>query len=132
MIFDLTNKFSSDQAVTSTAASENVIDLGASGRDIGIGEVVPLRIAVTEDFATLTSLQVSVQTSDTEGSGYVDVILSPAIAAASLVNGYVFNINSVPRGVLGRYVRLNYTVAGSAATAGKINAGITAGNQENG
>jgi hypothetical protein len=132
MIFDLTNKFSSDQSVTATAASENVIDLGVSGRDIGVGEVVPLRIAVTEDFATLTSLQVSVQTSDTEGSGYTDVILTPAIAAASLVDGYVFNIQSVPRGVLGRYVRLNYTVTGSDATAGKINAGITMGNQDNG
>ena len=56
MIFDNTNKLSSDQAVTATAASENVIDLGVSSRNIGIGEHVPLRIAVTQDFATLTSL----------------------------------------------------------------------------
>lgn len=132
MIFDNTNKLSSDQAVTATAASENVIDLGVSSRNVGIGEHVPLRIAVTQDFATLTSLQVSVQTSDTEGSGYVDVLLTPAVVAADLTSGYVFNIASVPRGVLGRYLRLNYTVTGSSATAGTINAGVTAGNQENG
>lgn len=132
MIFDSTLKFSSDQAVTSTASSSNVVDLGVSGRNVGIGESVPLRIEVTENFATLTSLQVSVQTSDVEGSGYVDVVLTPAIAAADLVKGYTFNIDSVPRGVLGRYMRLNYTVSGSAATAGKINAGITAGNHDNG
>lgn len=131
MIFDSTLKFSSNQAVTVTAASENVIDLGASKRDIGVGEVVPLRVAVSTAFAGLTSLQVSVQTSDSEGSGYADVIMTPAILAADLVDGYVFNLQSIPRGALGRYVRLNYTVVGTA-TAGAINAGVTAGNQENG
>lgn len=130
MIFDLTNKFSTDQAFTATAASTNVIDLGVSGRNIGIGETVPLRVAVTTAFAGLTSVAVSVQTSDTEGSGYADVISTPAIPVADLTAGYVFNIDSVPRGVLGRYVRLNYTVVGTG-TAGAINAGITAGNQEN-
>ena len=36
MILDNTNKFSSEQVVTVTAASTNVIDLGVSLRDVDI------------------------------------------------------------------------------------------------
>lgn len=133
MILDSTLKFSSDQAVTVTAVSSNVIDLGVSGRDIGVGEAVPLRIEVTESFATLTSLTVAVQTSEDEAFTSPEVVVQTgAVPVASLVDGYVFNINAVPKGVTGRYMRLNYTVAGTTATAGKIVAGITAGNQNNG
>lgn len=133
MILDSTLKFSADQAVTDTAVSTNVIDLGVSGRDIGIGETVPLRVSVTESFATLTSLTVAVETSDTENFASSEVVIQTgAVPVASLVNGYVFNINEVPKGVVGRYMRLNYTVTGTTATAGAITAGITAGNQNNG
>lgn len=133
MIFDNTLKLSNNQAVTETAVSENVIDLGVAGRNVGIGQNIPLRIAVTEDFATLTSLTVEVQTADDEAfSSPVTVVQTGAIAAADLVSGYSFNIDSAPKGVTGRYMRLNYTVGGSNATAGKINAGVTMGNQENG
>lgn len=133
MILDSTLKFSADQAVTDTAVSTNVIDLGVSGRDIGIGENVPLRVSVTESFATLTSLTVAVETSDTENFASSEVVIQTGeVPVASLVNGYVFNINEVPKGVVGRYMRLNYTVTGTTATAGAITAGITAGNQNNG
>lgn len=133
MILDSTLKFSADQAVTDTAVSTNVIDLGVPCRDIGIGETVPLRVSVTEPFATLTSLTVAVETSDTENFASSEVVIQTgAVPVASLVNGYAFNINEVPKGVVGRYMRLNYTVAGTTATAGKITAGITAGNQNNG
>jgi len=131
MIFDSTLKFSSSQAVTATAVSSNVVDLGVSGRDIGIGTEVPLRVEVDSDFAGLTSIAVSVQTSDSENTGYTDVVSTAAVPVADLVNGYAFNINQVPKGVLGRYVRLNYTVVGNGS-AGTITAGITAGNQNNG
>ena len=129
MIFDNTNKFSSSQAVTVTAASTNVIDLGVSGRDIGLGELVPLWIGVDADFATLTSLTVSVQTDDAENFGSaVTVVSTGAVAVADLVNGYQFAIANIPNNVLGRYIRLNYTVAGTTATAGSVTAGITLGN----
>ena len=132
MIFDSTNKFSTKQAVTATAVSTNVIDLGVSKRDIGNGEVIPLFIGVEEEFAGLTSVVVTVQTDDAEGFGSaVNVLQTGVIPVADLVAGYQFNINTVPLGVLGRYVRLNYTVAGTG-TAGTISAGITAGNQNNG
>ncbi len=128
MIFDSTNKFSTLQAVTATAASTNVIDLGVSDRDIGVGEHVPFWIGVDADFAGLTSIQVTVQTDDAENfSGAVDVVQTGVIALADLVNGYQFSIDKAPKNLLGRYVRLNYTVDGTG-TAGTISAGITMGN----
>ncbi len=142
MIFDTTNLFSNDQAVTVTAASSNVIDLGAPGtvlgapyplnRDIGRGNPLPLLIQVTVAFATLTSLKVAVQSSDTEAfTGQVDTVLeSEAVPVAQLLAGYQFPLDHIPKGVKHRYVRLYYTVAGSTATAGQVTAGITAGNQD--
>lgn len=133
MIFDSTNKFSSAQAVTVTAASTNVIDLGVALRDVGVGETVPVFIKVDTSFATLTSLQVVVQTDDAEGFGSaVDVASTAVVAAASLLAGYQFAIIQLPIGLVGRYIRLNYVVAGTAATAGSITAGVTMGNQANG
>jgi hypothetical protein len=127
MIFDSTNKFSTDQALTATAASTNVIDLGVANRNIGVGENIPLYIGVSATFTDLTSIQVSVQTDSDEAFGTaVTVVQTPDIPLASLKAGYQFNIDSVPRGVLGRYVRLNYTVVGTG-TAGTVVAGIVAG-----
>jgi len=132
MIFDSTNKFSAEQAVTDSAASTNVIDLGVSLRNVGVGQAVPVHIEVTEDFATLTSLQVIVQTDDAENfSGAVDVIQTAAIPVATLKAGYTFNLNVLTDGIEGRYLRLSYVVVGTTATTGAITAGITAGNQNN-
>lgn len=132
MIFDLTNKFSSEQAVTATAASTNVVDLGVTSRDIGIGEVIPVWVGVDVDFAGLTSLQVSVQTDDAENfASAVTVVQTGAVLLADLKAGYEFAIQSIPKNALGRYVRVNYTVVGTG-TAGTITAGVTAGNQQNG
>lgn len=141
MIFDSTNLFSDAQAVTVTAASTNVIDLGATDtpkhaanaitRDIGKGRPIDLRIQVVETFATLTSVTVAVQTDTVEGFGSaVTVLSSPAVPLATLVAGYVFPIQWVPRGTLSRYVRLNYTVVGTAATAGKLTAGFVFASEE--
>lgn len=142
MIFSQQQLFSNDQAITVSAASSNVIDLGSPdtvlgapyplNRDIGRGVKIPLLIQVTVAFATLTSLKVAIQSSDTEAfGGQVDTVLeSEAIPVAQLIAGYQFPIDSIPKGVKHRYVRLYYTVAGSNATAGQVTAGITAGNQD--
>lgn len=142
MIFSRQQLFSNDQAVTATAASENVIDLGAPetvlgapyplNRDIGRGNPIPLLIQVCVAFATLTSLTVTVESSDTEAfGGQVDTLISTgAIPVAQLIAGYQFRLDFVPKGAAHRYIRLKYTVGGSNATAGQITAGITAGNQD--
>lgn len=141
MIFDATNLFSDQQAITATAVSTNVIDLGATDtpkhavnaitRDIGKGKPIALRVQVTEDFATLTSLTVTVQKDTVEGFGSPETVaVSPAIPVADLVAGYVFPLPAVVRGQDQRYMRLNYTVAGTNASAGKITAGLVFDNDE--
>lgn len=143
MIFDKQSLLSDAQAVTATAASTNCIDLGATGtvygaasaltRDIGKGCKVPLLIQVTETFATLTSLTVSVEVDDNSSfSSATTIATTPAILAASLTAGTQFVIDAFPKGTNERYVRLKYTVAGSNATAGKITAGAVPGIQTNG
>lgn len=143
MIFDLNNLFSNAQAITATAASTNIIDLGAPGtvygaaaalvRDIGPGNDVPIRVQVVESFNNLTSLTADLQSDDNSGfASPATVWTSGAVPLASLVAGYVFNMEDVPRRSNERYLRMNYTVTGSAPTLGKITAGIVAANQSNG
>lgn len=142
MIISNLDIFSDAQAITASAASTNVIDLGDAGRvvgesadltyDLGKGSPVSLRIQVTETFATLTSLKVAVQLDDADSFGSAVIALeTEAIAAATLVAGYVFNIDNFPLRTNERYVRLYYTVAGSNATAGKITAWVVRGKQSN-
>ena len=140
MIFDLQSLFSDAQAVTESAVSENVIDRGEQGTpqhaenlfkaDLGKGNKVPIRIQVVEDFAALTSLTVEVQVASDEAFSSPTTVQSATVLAASLVEGYVFPIDTIPVGTNDRYIRLNYDVTGDDATAGKITAGITMGNQE--
>lgn len=141
MIFDKENLFSDAQAITVTAASTNVIDLGKTGRvpyasadikrDIGPGVPIPLRVQVVEDFTGLTNLTVALQVSDTENFTSSTTVASQQIVLADLKAGGVFGgLYHIPRGTNGRYVRLQYTVAGTG-TGGKVTAGIVAGHQEN-
>lgn len=142
MIFDINNLFSNAQAITATAVSTNIIDLGATGtvygaaaalvRDIGPGNDAPLRIQVVETFNTLTSLTVDLQTDDNSGFASPAIAwTSGAVLLASLVAGYVFNMEDFPRRTNERYLRLNYTVGGSNPTLGKITAGAVMANQSN-
>jgi len=129
MILDYQNLFANDQAVTATAVSENVVALGPEGAD-GAGRKIV--IAVTEDFATLTSLAVVLQTDDNSAmSSAVDVLTTQAFAAAELVAGFLIEI-PVPAIEMEAYARLNFVVAGSDATAGTLKAGIVLDTQTNG
>ncbi|MFZ5692450.1 MAG: Bbp16 family capsid cement protein [Pseudomonadota bacterium] len=139
MIFDRQSLLSDAQAITATAASTNVIDLGpiASGivRDIGKGKQIPLLIQVIEAFtaAGAATLTVTLEVDSVENFASPKTVwTSPAIGKADLVPGKVIIPEYVPRGTDERYMRLNYTVATGPMTAGKITAGVTMGNQSNG
>lgn len=145
MIFDKTTLLSDGQAITSTAPSTNVIDLGATGtamfasapqvRDIGKGKQIPLLVQVVEDFAAAgaATLTVSLQVDSVENFASPKTVwTTPALALADLVAGKVIVPEYIPRGTDERYMRLNYTVATGPMTAGKITAGVTMGNQSNG
>lgn len=118
--------FSDAQAITATAASTNVVQMSKpNGKlsEVAFGKPIPLLIQVVEDFATLTSLTVAVQTDDNASFSSAKTLASATLAAAALKAGAKFPINVVPSGNDG-YMRLYYTVTGSNATAGKITAAI--------
>lgn len=129
MLLDQQALFSAAQAITDTAASTNVIDTG-SNKDVGKYGDIPLLIQVVESFNTLTSLTVKVQTDDNSAFSSATDVLSLTIPLASLVQGYKSPVITLPM-KLERYIRLNYTVTGTAPTAGKVTAGITGGVQTN-
>lgn len=142
MIFSAQQRFSDQQAITATAISENVIDLGATGtvhgaaaalaRDIGPGTKIPLLVQVTEDFNTLTSLTVSIESSANADLSSSSVAASQTIALADLVAGKQISLDCLPNQITGRYLGIRYTVAGTDPTAGKVTAGIVAAVQTNG
>lgn len=130
MILDRQTLLSDRQAITATAGSTDQIDLSprASGlvRDIGPGNNLPLFVQVVEGFNNLTSLTVSLQVDEDSAFGSPKTVATtPAILLAQLVAGYKFNLDYVPRGTDERYMRLLYTVAGTAPTLGRITAGIS-------
>lgn len=140
MIFDRTLLFSDGQAITATAASTNLVDLGATGtpyggtalvRELGFGNEVELYVGVTQTFNNLTSLTISVETDDNAAfASAATVWTSPAYTLAQLATGAKYLLpDRLMAGVNERYVRLKYTVAGTAPTLGKITAGIVAGRQ---
>jgi hypothetical protein len=131
MILDRQTLMSDRQAITATAGSTDQIDLSprASGlvRDIGPGSNLPIAVQVVENFNNLTSLTVSLQVDEDSAFGSPKTVaVTPAIPLAQLVAGYSFpSIDYIPRGTDERYMRLLYTVAGTAPTLGRITAGIS-------
>lgn len=132
---------SDQQAITADAASTNYINLGAVQaaygakaaikQDIGKGEPVPILIQVTADFATCTSLQIDLEVDDNTSFSSAKAVESQTILLASLKAGTRTFMQYVPNGADEQYLRVNYTVNGSDATAGNVTAGITMGNQTN-
>lgn len=142
MIFSAQQLFSDDQAVTATAVSTNVIDTGVRGTpydaaaalngDIGKGNPICFLAQVTANFATLTSLTITLETSANSDLSSSTVLYSTgAVPLASLVAGYQIPVEVIPKGATKRYLGMRYTVTGSNATAGTITSGITLGNQTN-
>ena len=123
------------QAITATAASTNTIDLGPKSgivRDIGKGKHIPLLVQVVEDFNNLTSLTVALQVDDNSAFSSAATVWSTTVVLADLKKGKVVIPEFIPRGTNEQFLRLNYTVTGTAPTTGKITAAVTMGNQSNG
>lgn len=132
MVLGANTNFSEGQAITASAPSTNVLDLGALGKTAYQGaqlkhnvghKNIPLLIQVVEDFATLTSLKIAVESDDNSAFSSPKEVISETVAVADLKAGYESVISKLPR-IKERYIRINYTVAGVNATAGKITAGI--------
>lgn len=131
-ILDTSLILSNAQAITTTAYSENVIDLGTPdtwNARSGQARELPINLDITEDFdasggATLTIVVLS-GTSATAGSGTVTThYSSSAIPKASLLAAASLNALFrlfVPHDAR-RYLYLQYVVATGPMTAGKITA----------
>jgi len=133
MYLDAKNEFSDAQAVTSTAISSNVIDLGATNtlKDIGTGQdvylVVSTQTAATDSGsdATLTVTLESDSTANLATSATVHFSTGALAFAAFSPAGSVLAAVKLPAGNYERYVGVRYTVASGPLTAGKFDAFLT-------
>lgn len=134
MILDERNEFADAVAVTGTAAATavlgDVIDLGATSRDIGNGEPLYLVIQVdttvqaTGGAANVTFKLVS-DSVDSLDSSPTTHFATAAIAKGTLVAGYVVAAVALPMGTYERYLGVTFTPDTNNTTAGKVNAFLT-------
>lgn len=132
MILDAGNEFSDSQAVTSTAISTNVIDLGPVAdntlRDIGQGTqmwlVVTTDVAATDTSsdATLTVSLESDSTANLATSATVHYTTAALAFAAFATAGTVLVAVALPSGNYEQYLGVRYTVASGPLTAGNFSA----------
>ncbi|MGE4558534.1 MAG: Bbp16 family capsid cement protein [Desulfovibrionaceae bacterium] len=130
MFIDVHNEFSSEQAVTASAVSENILDVG---KNAGAGQPLRIHCMVAADFDEAgTSLQVGLRSAETAAgvASGTEHWVGPAVAAADLTQGCVFNLPPLPD-EHGRYVGLYYTVAGGPFGAGAVDAALVLERQTN-
>lgn len=128
---DAENEFSDAQAVTSTAISENVIDLGIASSDIGAGEPVYLVVLtntaatdVSSD-ATLTVTLESDSTADLATSATTHFSTGALAFGTFSPAGTVLAAVALPIDEYERYLGVRYTVASGPLTAGAFDAFLT-------
>lgn len=136
MIIDKENLLSYKQAITVTADSSSVLDLGAPmwTKTSGNDRDIDMFMSVDELFtaAGAATLTIDIKTSSTEDfSADVDTVWSKTIPKASLTT-----TGKQPLGIhippdTKRYVKAVYTVAMGPFTAGKLTIGVTASRQTN-
>ena len=134
MILDNNALFSDQQTLLASAPSTNTLDFGVNGKtaynsvslvtNIGMGNNIPLLIQITETVNNATSITIDVQTAAASSFASPKNVVSLTVLLADLKAGYILPIVALPRGIKQRYLRLNYTVTGTAPTTGKITAGI--------
>lgn len=131
MYLDAQNSFSRDQAVTSSAASTDVIDLG-SARSIAVaGKPLDIMVTVTEAATASGAATVTFALEESsDNSTYTALISTAAIGKATLALGYQLSLR-IPASQTKRYLRVYYTVATGPLTAGKFSAGLVEGIQAN-
>lgn len=132
MYVDSLLEFSDSQALTATADSTNVADLGATPtlRDIGNGKQLFLVFQVdtaldsTGEAATLTIRLLSDSTTNLDTS-QTEHVVSEAIAEATLVAGYKRIWALPPGATYERYLGIEYTVGTEDFTSGAVSAFLT-------
>ena len=121
MLLDQNGVLSEKQAVTTTAASTNIVDLKAAGNFVPGALFAVCRVDV--DFAGLTGMKVALETAENENFSDAVELASASYLAAALTANQSLLAAAVPAGVK-RYLRAKYTVTGTA-TAGKVTCFLT-------
>lgn len=130
MILDKQSMFSDRQAITSSGASEQTMDLRVSGLNLGFGTKVPLLIQVNEEFTGVQSVQITLQTADSADFSDVTNLAEVNLTEQGLkAGGRPVGLDALPSGRYKRYLRLFYELNGTA-TSGKITAGVSMGADE--
>lgn len=136
MIQDKQLEFSNAQAITASAASTNIVDLGpkqARGASVGTnGAGVPIHFNVGAGFTATGAgtLTIDIRTSDNaDMSSSTTLMSSGPIGKASLGAGMEVPFYPVLPPNTKRYVDIYYTVGTGPMTAGTITARGTAGHQ---
>ena len=119
MIIDNFNVFSDNVAVA--AGNSNVVNVMPF---IGRGEPVHVAVCVTGNVNNLTSLTVKLQQADSAAGTFTDVGAGLTLTLAELKAGNGFRFE-LPDNVIKPALRLNYTIAGTVPTTGKLFAAIT-------
>jgi len=128
MILDSQLEFSSAQAVTASAASTNLVDLGIA-RDIGVGEDLWIRIGVTTamtDSGSDSTITVTLQTDDNASFSSAATVATLVVIPATTAAGVEYYIK-LPAAVLAeyeRYIRGYYTAANGNLTTGSFDMNI--------
>lgn len=139
MYVDSQELFSNGQAVTSTAISENVLDLNASSnsnvpllQDIGVGEQTVYLVIMTSTTATdsgsdatLTITLESDSTANLATSATVHYSTAALAFASFATAGTVLVQIPLPLGDYERYLGVRYTIASGPLTAGAFTAFLT-------
>lgn len=122
-MYDVLEVLSNAQAITLIGAtvSTNVFDFQTT-KDIAVGTPQWFQARVNTTFASggAGTLAVTVETSD-DNSTYRTLATSKTFALSELKQGANLLLVALPVGV-SRYLRVTYTVATAAMTAGKVDA----------
>ena len=110
-------EFSDGQALTATAVSTNVVDLGYEEADIGTGKQLFLVVRSGADMGgTNPTINVALQESDTENFASPRTVVSTGVLpGTAFVAGTSIHLPIPPHA--GKYLRVNYTLAGTSPTA---------------
>jgi len=125
---DKQNTFSDEQAITSSTASTNVIDVGENA---GAGTQVRIMARVIQAFASGGGVSMTAALEDSDdGVSFSTVKETADFADTELTGGKDLAIGSLPNNHR-RYVRIYYTVSGGSMTAGTVTAGLVLDEQTN-
>ena len=126
-IIDRQNMFSDAQALSGSSAitSTDTIDLqplysGVGGtntsRDLGVGESVYLQVTVSGVTGTAPTLTVAIQSDDNSSFNSPTTLFTSAAIPLPAAGGQVL-IVSLPFGNYEKFLRLSYTMGGTAPVA---------------